>query len=134
MYRFVRSKDPSGIISKKLLEWDDAGTYEASPRTWNGSGYECYLCNRAFNSLNGLNQHLNSPARELSPDRELGMSDLHRVDQQPLYHCPNRGCRDFKTLAGIINHLESESCGITRFAAVQRGVTNMIGGDRLLCF
>ncbi|OAR04580.1 hypothetical protein LLEC1_02190 [Akanthomyces lecanii] len=117
MYNYVRGKDPNGIISKKLLEWQGSATYEASERTWNGDGYECYLCHRDFNSLRGLNQHINSAAH-----------------QQALYHCPNRDCRDFKSLAGIINHLESETCGITRFGVVQRGVTNMIGGGRLLCF
>ncbi|KAM3503226.1 hypothetical protein MY11210_008798 [Beauveria gryllotalpidicola] len=117
IYRYVRSKDPNGLISKQLLEWDGPATYEATERTWNGDGYECYLCHREFNSLHGLNQHLNSAAH-----------------QQALYHCPNRNCHDFKTLAAIINHLESESCGITRFDAVQRGVSQMIERGRLIAF
>ena len=57
------------------------------------------------------------------------------ADQESLYHCPNRGCgKDFTTLAAIINHLESESCGFTRFGNVQRGINDMISGNRLIGF
>ncbi|EON98955.1 putative zinc finger protein [Phaeoacremonium minimum UCRPA7] len=99
IYRFVRLKDPGGLISKNIIGWTGSEQYEASKKAWNGYGYECRLCHREFKALNSLNQHLNSP-----------------VHQQNLYHCPNAGCRqDFKNLAGIINHLESESCGFTRF-------------------
>lgn len=64
IYRYVRGKDPNGIIFKKLLEWQGTSRYEASARNWNGDGYECYLCHRDFSSLHRLNQHLNSAARE----------------------------------------------------------------------
>ena len=57
------------------------------------------------------------------------------LDQQKLYHCPKHTCRkEFTTLAGIINHLESESCGFTRFDNVQRGIEGMISGNRLIGF
>ncbi|KAF1734773.1 Zinc finger and BTB domain-containing protein 17 [Beauveria bassiana] len=116
IHRYVLSKDPDGLISKQL-ECDDSTTYEATEDSWNGDGYECYFCDREFNSLHSLNQHLNSAAH-----------------QQALYHCPNRRCPDFKTLAAIINHLESETCGIARFNAVQRAVSKMITRGRLLVF
>lgn len=32
--------------------------------TWNGYGYECYLCHRVFHQIHSLSQHLNSPARK----------------------------------------------------------------------
>jgi len=58
-----------------------------------------------------------------------------RTDQQALYHCPNRGCaHDFKTLAAIINHLESETCGAMRFETVQRNIGNIVSGNRRLAF
>ncbi|KAJ2982170.1 hypothetical protein NUW58_g6499 [Xylaria curta] len=120
LYKFVRNKDPGGIITKNLIGWSGEKQYEANDRSYNYSrqGWECYLCNRLFGSLPSLNQHLNSPTH-----------------QQSLYHCPNRGCRgDFKTLAAIINHLESESCGYIRFEKVQQGIQNVIGGDRLITF
>lgn len=87
----------------------------ATERSWNGYGYECYLCHREFGSLTGLNQHLKSPAHE-----------------QNLYKCPNRACgREYKLLSGLVQHFESESCGVMKFSVVQQqaraGVNNMFG-------
>ncbi|KAK3485346.1 uncharacterized protein B0T23DRAFT_45929 [Neurospora hispaniola] len=118
IYQFVRSKDPSGLISKKLIGWEGTSqnTYACTDRAWNGYRWECYLCHKGFNTSHGLNQHLNSPAH-----------------QQNLYHCPNRSCRqDFKTLAAIINHLESEKCGAMRFEQVQKNIHGMVNGNRLI--
>lgn len=67
MFRFVRARDAQGVISNKLLGWEGSSTYEATGRSWNGEFYECYLCHREFNSLHGLNQHLNSPRRTSEP-------------------------------------------------------------------
>ncbi|KAI1143144.1 hypothetical protein F5Y05DRAFT_143730 [Hypoxylon sp. FL0543] len=119
VYKVVRSKDPTGVISKKLIGWHGSPTFEASSSTWNGRFYECYLCHNNFTTLNGLNQHLNSPRH-----------------QQALYHCPNRlNCgREFKTLAAVMNHLESESCAYMRFEAVQNTVGDLVSGDRRLTF
>ncbi|KAK1676916.1 zinc finger protein [Colletotrichum godetiae] len=91
LYQAVRARDPNG---------------------------ECYLCHRAFSTLKGLNQHLNSP-----------------IHQQKLYHCPNHRCgREFTTLAAAINHLESESCGYMRFKAVQQNVGQILDPRRMLSF
>ncbi|KAK1752702.1 hypothetical protein QBC47DRAFT_389129 [Echria macrotheca] len=118
VWAIVRAKDPNGIISKNLLEYPTTNKYEASGRTWNGYGYECYFCSREFKQLHGLNQHLNSP-----------------VHQQALYHCPNRGCgTDFRALASVINHLESETCGFMRFRAVQNKFGQIISSNRRLTF
>ncbi len=55
------------------------------------------------------------------------------TDQQDYYHCPHPACRaDFKSLASLINHLESETCGFMRFEKVQESMTRMIRGGRLL--
>lgn len=57
------------------------------------------------------------------------------VDQQSLYHCPNSRCeKEFKTLAAICNHLESESCKFARFQQVQSSFRDLISSDRLLGF
>ncbi|KAI1767305.1 hypothetical protein GGR53DRAFT_137955 [Hypoxylon sp. FL1150] len=119
VYKVVRSKDPLGLISKKLIGWTGSLVYKATDRAWNGGAYECYFCHREFYRLNSLDQHLNSPAH-----------------QQALYHCPNRnGCgKEFKSLAAIMNHLESESCSYTRFEAVQRTVGDLMSGTRFLSF
>ncbi|KAJ3941993.1 uncharacterized protein N0V96_007478 [Colletotrichum fioriniae] len=118
LYQAVRARDPNGVICKKLLEWHASPIYTATNRTYNYhiDAYECYLCHRAFSSLNGLNQHLNSP-----------------VHQQKLYHCPNHRCgREYTTLAAVINHLESESCGYMRFKAVQKNVGQILDPRRML--
>ncbi|KAI8960749.1 hypothetical protein F5Y11DRAFT_252827 [Daldinia sp. FL1419] len=119
IYRAVRAKDPTGMISKKLIGWHSSTTYEATSQTWNGLAWECYFCHREFSNIGGLNQHLNSSAH-----------------QQALYHCPNRNAcgRDFKSLAAVMNHLESESCSFTRFENVQAVATNLISGDKRLTF
>ena len=86
VYRFVRSKDPNGLVSKNLIGWYGSDTYQVTGRTWNGSSYECYLCHRGFGSLNGLNNHINSPVRMYSPiyhSMDIHMSryttDIHDI-------------------------------------------------------
>ncbi|KAI0890242.1 uncharacterized protein GGS22DRAFT_10905 [Annulohypoxylon maeteangense] len=64
VYKAVRSKDPDGVLTKKLIGWTGSPTYEVNGNSWNGDAWECYLCHRDFVSRNGLNQHLNSAARK----------------------------------------------------------------------
>ncbi|KAI8624293.1 hypothetical protein F5Y19DRAFT_322010 [Xylariaceae sp. FL1651] len=120
VYKLVRTKDPDGMISKILIEWHGSSPkYEATGSSWNGFGYECYFCHREFSRLKSLNQHLASP-----------------VHQQSLYHCPNLDhcAREFTSLGALMNHLESEICGYTRFETVQRSMRNIISGDKLIAF
>ncbi|KAI0836912.1 hypothetical protein F5Y06DRAFT_304991 [Hypoxylon sp. FL0890] len=119
IYKFVRMKDPTNLISKNLLGWKGSPQYEATAEAWNGSAYECYFCHGQFKKLGSLNQHLSSPTH-----------------QQNLYHCPKRaGCgREFSSLAALMNHLESESCGYTKFENVQRSVKDIVSSDRHITF
>ncbi|WYZ40882.1 hypothetical protein EsH8_IV_001223 [Colletotrichum jinshuiense] len=120
LYQAVRRRDPNGVICKKLLEWHGSTTYTVTERTFNANAdaYECYLCHRLFTTLTGLNAHLNSP-----------------IHKQKLYNCPNRQCRkDFTTLAGVINHLESESCNFMRFESVQKNVERIVDPRRMIQF
>ncbi|KAF9513509.1 hypothetical protein BS47DRAFT_1372502 [Hydnum rufescens UP504] len=56
-------------------------TYRATERSYNGRAYECYLCNKEFNTLPALNAHLNSPRH-----------------QDKIYRCPKSNCRkEFST-------------------------------------
>ena len=119
--RIVRERDPHGVITNKQLTWHDGTrvTYSATERAWNGDAWECYMCHREFNTANSLNQHLNSPAH-----------------QQAVYHCPNHRCgKEFKALAGLFNHLESETCAFMRFEKVQTQVGNVFNSSsRMLTF
>ncbi|KAH8736377.1 hypothetical protein BGZ61DRAFT_94103 [Ilyonectria robusta] len=120
LYRVIRERDPSGVISNRALEWHGVKTFEASEKAWNRGcqAYECYLCHRLFDALPSLNAHLSSPRH-----------------QQNLYHCPGRSCsKEFTTLAALVNHLESESCGFMRFQAVQTGINNLVSSNRLIGF
>ncbi|KAF2156503.1 hypothetical protein K461DRAFT_97044 [Myriangium duriaei CBS 260.36] len=120
IYKFIRSKDPQGAFTKNLIQGPDMTRYQANGRAYNHSrgGWECYFCHKLFKQLPHLNQHLNSPAH-----------------QESLYHCPNNACgKPFTTLAAIINHLESESCGFTRFENVQRSIKDIISSDKLIKF
>jgi hypothetical protein len=109
----ISSRDPNQTVTRKMLEYNT--TYEATERTWNGRGYECYLCHLAYTSLAGLNLHVAS------------------AHKQNLYHCPKRICaKEFVSLAGLFNHLESESCGYTKFEAVNSGVNRFFDSGRMI--
>ncbi|KAL4779081.1 hypothetical protein BJX76DRAFT_365554 [Aspergillus varians] len=120
IYHMVRGRDPHGVITHKQIGWkeEENAQYSANFHSWNGDGYECYLCHREFRSVHSLNQHLNSSTHK-----------------QQVYHCPNRGCaKPFAALAGLFNHLESESCAFMRFEKVQESVGSVFGGSRLIAF
>ena len=117
VFNMLRQRDPNGLITNNLLEWNHTETW-SSDRAWNGQAYECYLCHRGFARQSALDQHLGSPAHA-----------------QKVYHCPNGRCRrEFVSLAALFNHLESESCRFVRFDQVQRGVGDMIAGNRMIAF
>ncbi|KAK8041281.1 hypothetical protein PG994_014288 [Apiospora phragmitis] len=105
LYKFVRSKDTGGVFTKNLLEYRGSSHYEANERS-------------------------------TTPTAAATMPQTPATDQQSLYHCPKSGgCgKEFKSLAAIINHLESETCGFTRFENVQRGIQSVVSGDRLIMF
>ena len=111
--RMVHHSDPHGLISNKMIEGptETCVQYRVTSRAYNGTHWECYICHRGFNTPNALGQHLNSA-----------------VHQQKVYHCPNRkSCgKEFTTLAGLLGHLESESCGLMRFERVQQAQKRLI--------
>lgn len=115
----VNEKDQNGLITNKKIGWYDESTqYQATEQAFNGQHWECYLCHRRFNTIAGLNQHLNSSAHK-----------------QQIYHCPSYRCyKEFTALAGLFNHLESESCGYMRFERVQKKVQQVFRGGKLITF
>ncbi|KFA80211.1 hypothetical protein S40288_09890 [Stachybotrys chartarum IBT 40288] len=116
----LRSRDPNSFLTKKLLTMSNEGNYEATESAFNTweNAYECYFCHRRFERIGSLNQHLNSPAHK-----------------ENLYHCPNSRCgKDFGTLAAVVNHWESESCGFLGFEAVQETTKRIIDPRRMISF
>jgi hypothetical protein len=113
----VRQMDRHHVITRPMIQmpgYSNTKTY-ATEHAWNGSGFQCYLCNKTFNLLHGLNNHLQSP-----------------VHEQSMYRCPKASCgKQFKLLSGLVQHVESESCGVMRFDTVQNqaktGLQNMVG-------
>ncbi|KAJ6190307.1 Zinc finger C2H2 [Penicillium mononematosum] len=106
IHRAIRQLDPNGYVCKKQIAWYDEenSTYEVTGSAYNGSYWVCYLCKKGFNSKKALESHVNSP-----------------VHKEKVYHCLKRGCpKEFHSLAGLFNHLESESCGFIRFEGVQQ--------------
>ncbi|KAF5624906.1 hypothetical protein F52700_9281 [Fusarium sp. NRRL 52700] len=104
LYEEVRRRDPYGSICNRLPEWQGTVPYRTTALAFNTQygKYECYFCGDLFRGLWSLNQHLASPRH-----------------QQKLYHCPNGECyKEFTTLAGMVDHLESESCQFLPFGAV----------------
>ncbi|KAH6615750.1 hypothetical protein B0J18DRAFT_484424 [Chaetomium sp. MPI-SDFR-AT-0129] len=119
LYWHIRDRDVDNAITKYGVpprSSDDM--LFATEESWCDGGYMCDRCDRVFTKLDGLNQHLNSPAH-----------------QNTLYCCPELSCgAEFKTLAATINHLESEACGAMTFEKVRRKIGDIISGDRLLRF
>lgn len=114
----VRRLDRHNVITRPLLTLPGCGDgvdVIATERAWNGYFYECYLCTREFQTLRALNNHIRSP-----------------VHEQAMYRCPKASCGgQYKLLSGLIQHVESESCGVMRFNQVQKqarnGIQNMVG-------
>ncbi|TGO10716.1 hypothetical protein BTUL_0127g00150 [Botrytis tulipae] len=107
----IRHLDKNHVITTPLMEYSSPSfTNIATERSWNGLCYECSMCHRGFNTLQGLNGHLRSP-----------------VHDQRMYRCPGPSCgREFIVLSGLVQHVESESCGVMRFANVQKSASGGI--------
>ena len=101
----IRSRDTDHLITERLLTYPSAnGRVDdtwATTAAWNGRAYECYFCPREFRTLPALNQHLKSP-----------------VHEQKMYKCPKCATK-FTLFSGLVQHVESESCGISRFREVK---------------
>ena len=123
IHRAIQSLDPNGVITKKQIEWHHEGNvqYSATDAAFDGHYWVCYLCKKKFNMVKSLNAHLNSP-----------------VHKEKIYHCLNKRGRcekEFTSLAALFNHLESESCGYTRFENVQnvhRRLNQAVQGRRMI--
>ncbi|KAL3421507.1 hypothetical protein PVAG01_07952 [Phlyctema vagabunda] len=113
---FVKQLDRNHVITKPLITMSGHTNIQntASALSWNGSAYGCYLCPRRFRTLDSLNTHLKSVAHD-----------------QKIYRCPNITCRrEYKLLSALVQHVESENCGVMEFSNVQkqarRGIQDMV--------
>ncbi|KAF7977514.1 hypothetical protein HWV62_3496 [Athelia sp. TMB] len=91
-----RIQGPSGLSGPSNIV-----RYSASEQAFNGTSYECYLCHRGFRTLGSLNTHLSSAA--------------HDVDE---FKCPKCSVK-FKLISSLIQHIETEVCGLARFKQVE---------------
>ncbi|SJL15665.1 related to zinc finger protein [Armillaria ostoyae] len=115
--RYVRQYDRQNIITdpSRMLTGPggvprDEVVYSANSNAWSGSAYECYLCHQTTQTLRSLNQHLASPKH-----------------QAKMYICPLESCRiRFTTLSALLQHIESERCGVSRFQVVQNTLNDLM--------
>ncbi|KAK0466207.1 uncharacterized protein EV420DRAFT_1510584 [Desarmillaria tabescens] len=115
--RYVREYDRQNIITdpSRMLTGPggaprDEIVYSANDNAWNGYAYECYLCHQMASTLRALNQHLTSPKH-----------------QEKVYICPLPSCRTrFTTLSALLQHIESEKCGVSRFKVVQNTLNDLL--------
>lgn len=110
--------NPNRLITGGLGGVITTTTYIVSDRAYNGRSWECYLCNSEFRRKAALTQHLNSPRH-----------------QAKIYRCPRTDClREFTTLSGIMQHIESQSCEAHRFRAIQDVMNGLSSSMRRLAF
>ncbi|KAF4612362.1 hypothetical protein D9613_004354 [Agrocybe pediades] len=113
--RYIRQKDTNNIITdpSRMIGGSSQQdvTYIASERSWNGHGYQCCLCQHEFRSLRALNSHLASPKH-----------------QDKVYICRGPNCNlRFSVVSALVQHIESEKCGVLRFKSVQSAMDSMLG-------
>ncbi|KAG2067376.1 hypothetical protein BDR04DRAFT_1080607 [Suillus decipiens] len=113
---WVRKNDRTNLITDpaRLIAADERANakFIATEQSWNGRAYECVLCHAQFQTLRDLNRHLASPRHE-----------------EKVYRCPLRTCQThFVSLSALCQHIESESCGVMKFKAVQDAMDRIFSG------
>jgi len=83
--------------------------YTASPRSFNGRAYACFLCQRMFRSLFSLSDHLNSAAHDANE-----------------FKCPKCKKR-FKLVSALIQHIESAACRLAQLHQIQDHFQGLTG-------
>ncbi|KAI0285680.1 hypothetical protein BC826DRAFT_960018 [Russula brevipes] len=122
----VRADTNNYITNPARLLTGPLGRFEPPPapvtwateRSWNedAGAYECFLCNSTFGTLVRLNQHLKSLRHE-----------------EEIYKCPKSDCqKEFVTLGGLCQHVESGSCGVRMFTQVRNMMDDLTRGFNVL--
>ena len=105
----VRSRDEKPVINQRPVPYSRAtGGVDlwATNAAYNGRYYECYICSKGFLYITHLNQHLQS-----------------RRYERTVYHCSHCGT-EFALFISLIQHVESETCGISRFRGAELLLTS----------
>jgi len=98
----VYDLDRGGIFTGPRLlgygEWEPEEDIWASGQAWNGRAYECYFCDREYNTLEKLNGHI---------------TQIHAPKRtEDIYSCPGCG-RQFKYFSQLMGHVEhTGTCGV----------------------
>ncbi|KAF9546885.1 hypothetical protein CPC08DRAFT_823720 [Agrocybe pediades] len=83
-------------IDQQVLPPPPLIVHTATPSSWDGSAFKCFLCPKTFESLVRLEAHLNSPAHDAKE-----------------FKCPK--CKKkFILISALVQHLESLACGLTQ--------------------
>ena len=91
--------------------------YIASPSSFNGRAYACFICQRMFRSLSSLSDHLNSAAHDANE-----------------FKCPKCKKR-FKLISALIQHIESAACRLAGLQEVSNHFQGLIAHfSRLISF
>ena len=91
----VHEMDTRGAITNRRRigygEWEPEPDIWATDAAWNGRAFECYFCDREYNTLGGLNGHI---------------TQIHAPKRtESIYTCPGCG-RQFKLFSQLIGHVE----------------------------
>lgn len=125
--KYATERDKDNVITNtgRLIQYPDGSylprtepQYWATHRSWNGSAYECVLCHHEYGTLPGLDQHLRSPAHA-----------------DKIYRCPpaGNGCNtQFVALSALLQHIETSSCGVSRFRARARDLVDDVSSKMRL--
>jgi len=92
---------------------------------------KCPFCPQKFPIASSIFSHLESGTCSSGFNREMLNEAMHRLTPKiDLYQCPKASCgMKFRSLNSLVNHVESESCGVLTFGQVQQqvrmGIENM---------
>ena len=110
----VHKMDTRGVVTNRRLigygEWEPEPDIWASDTAWNGQAFECYFCDKEYNTLRRLNGHI---------------TQIHAPKRtENIYNCPECG-RQFTLFSQLIGHVEHTGTCPVR---ANRGLKGMLTG------
>ena len=100
----VRDMDTQGFVTDRRRtgygDWEPEPDIWATEGSWNGSAYECCICDREYDTLGRLNGHI---------------TQIHAPKRtENIYNCP-RCERQFKLFSQLIGHMEhTGTCAVKK--------------------